>query len=209
MLILDIIVLALIALGAFSGHKKGLVGILVSFAGLILSIILAFAFQSVVAEALCNSGIGDSVTKMIEGNMEKMIDNGENMEDSLYAKILSSNITNDQVNQAAKNLTMFIMKGLSFIVIFLAVYIICYILQMVLNLVFNLPILSSINGIGGTIVGGLSVLIKIWIVLAILSFISPLPMFSSIMNYIDKTVITKFLYNTNFVVSIIQSGLKL
>lgn len=209
MLILDVIVLALIALGAFSGHKKGLVGILVSFAGLILSIILAFAFQSVVAEALCNSGIGDSVTKMIEGNMEKMIDNGENMEDSLYAKILSSNITNDQVNQAAKNLTMFIMKGLSFIVIFLAVYIICYILQMVLNLVFNLPILSSINGIGGTIVGGLSVLIKIWIVLAILSFISPLPMFSSIMNYIDKTVITKFLYNTNFVVSIIQSGLKL
>ena len=209
MLILDIIVLALIALGAFSGHKKGLVGILVSFAGLILSIILAFAFQSVVAEALCNSGIGDSVTKMIEGNMEKMIDNGENIEDSLYAKILSSNITNNQVNQAAKNLTMFIMKGLSFIVIFLAVYIICYILQMVLNLVFNLPILSSINGIGGTIVGGLSVLIKIWIVLAILSFISPLPMFSSIMNYIDKTVITKFLYNTNFVVSIIQSGLKL
>ncbi len=209
MLILDVIVLALIALGAFSGHKKGLVGILVSFAGLILSIILAFAFQSVVAEALCNSGIGDTVTKMIEGNMEKMIDNGENMEDSLYAKILSSNITNDQVNQAAKNLTMFIMKGLSFIVIFLAVYIICYILQMVLNLVFNLPILSSINGIGGTIVGGLSVLIKIWIVLAILSFISPLPMFSSIMNYIDKTVVTKFLYNTNFVVSIIQSGLKL
>ena len=209
MLILDVIVLALIALGAFSGHKKGLVGILVSFAGLILSIILAFAFQSVVEEALCNSGIGDTVTKMIEGNMEKMIDNGENMEDSLYAKILSSNITNDQVNQAAKNLTMFIMKGLSFIVIFLAVYIICYILQMVLNLVFNLPILSSINGIGGTIVGGLSVLIKIWIVLAILSFISPLPMFSSIMNYIDKTVVTKFLYNTNFVVSIIQSGLKL
>ena len=209
MLILDVIVLALIALGAFSGHKKGLVGILVSFAGLILSIILAFAFQSVVAEALCNSGIGDTVTKMIEGNMEKMIDNGENIEDSLYAKILSSNITNDKVNQAAKNLTMFIMKGLSFIVIFLAVYIICYILQMVLNLVFNLPILSSINGIGGTIVGGLSVLIKIWIVLAILSFISPLPMFSSIMNYIDKTVVTKFLYNTNFVVSIIQSGLKL
>ena len=209
MLILDVIVLALLALGAFSGYKKGLVGILVSFAGLILSIILAFAFQSVVAEALCNSGIGDTVTKMIEGNMEKMIDNGENMEDSLYAKILSSNITNDQVNQAAKNLTMFIMKGLSFIVIFLAVYIICYILQMVLNLVFNLPILSSINGIGGTIVGGLSVLIKIWIVLAILSFISPLPMFSSIMNYIDKTVVTKFLYNTNFVVSIIQSGLKL
>ena|GEM_PF-4960245 len=41
MIILDILVILLIVLGALSGHKKGLVGILVGFAALILSIVLA------------------------------------------------------------------------------------------------------------------------------------------------------------------------
>ena len=101
------------------------------------------------------------------------------------------------------------MKGLSFIAIFFIVRIICYILQMILNVVFNLPILSSINGIGGTAVGVISVLIKVWIVLAIISFISPLPAFEGLTSYIDKTFLVKLLYNNNMLVALIKAGLKI
>ena len=66
MLVLDIILIALIAFGAFRGYKRGLVGVVVGFASLILSIILAFAFQSIVAEALYNSGIGDSLKEVVQ-----------------------------------------------------------------------------------------------------------------------------------------------
>ena len=44
MVILDLLLVALIALGAFNGHKKALVGVVVGFASLILSIVLAFGF---------------------------------------------------------------------------------------------------------------------------------------------------------------------
>lgn len=209
MLVLDIILIALIAFGAFRGYKRGLVGVVVGFASLILSIILAFAFQSIVAEALYNSGIGDSLKEVVQENIQTMLDNGENVEDSFYGNILNSTITEDKIQQAGEIVTMFVMKGVSFILIFLAVRLICYILQMILNIVFNLPILSSINQIGGIAVGVLSTLIKVWILLAILSFITPLPMFNGIAEYIDNTFLVKLLYNNNLLVTIIRAGLKI
>lgn len=209
MLVLDIILIALIAFGAFRGYKRGLVGVVVGFASLILSIILAFAFQSIVAEALYNSGIGDSLKEVVQENIQTMLDNGENVEDSFYGNIINSTITEDKVQQAGEIVAMFVMKGISFILIFLAVRLICYILQMILNIVFNLPILSSINQMGGIAVGVLSTLIKVWILLAILSFITPLPMFNGIAEYIDNTFLIKLLYNNNLLVTIIRAGLKI
>ena len=209
MFILDIVVVLLIVLGALSGHKKGLVGILVRFAALILSIVLAFMFQSVVADAIYNTGIGPKVADIAKTNIQKMIDNGENVDKSIYGKVLSSTVTEDNIVQASENISRFVMKGLSFIAIFLIVRIICYILQMILNVVFNLPILSTINSTGGTAVGALSVLIKIWILLALVSFVAPLPMFDGIITRINETFLIKFLYNNNLLVAIVKSGLRL
>lgn len=207
MIILDLVVIGLIVLGALSGHKKGLVGILVSFISLILALILAFTLQSTVANVLYDSGIGESVNSIVEDNIQQMIDDGKNVEDSFYGTIISNVTTPEQVAQASETVTRFIMKGISFIAIFFIVKLICYILQMVLNLVFNLPILSSINSIGGTALGALSVILKIWILLAILSFLAP--MFGVIEEYIDQTIVIKLLYNYNFIVSIIKSGLNI
>ena len=209
MILIDILVVLLVVLGAFSGHKKGLVGILVGFAALILSIVLAFMFQSVVADAIYDTGLGQSVAGIAKNNMQDMMKNGENVDKSIYGKVLSNTVTDDNLTVASENISRFVMKGLSFIAIFLIVRIICYILQMILNVVFNLPLLSTVNGIGGTVVGGLSVLIKIWIVLALISFLSPLPMFDSIVSYIDKTFLVKLLYNNNLLVAVVKAGLRL
>lgn len=209
MFVLDLILIALIVLGAISGHKKGLVGVVVGFASLILSIILAFAFQSVVSDALYDSGLGKKVKDVAQENMQNMLDNGESIDNSFYGSIISSVTTEDEISKAAEAVSRFVMKGLSFIVIFLIVRLICYILQMILNIVFNLPILSSINSMGGTAVGVLSILIKVWIILAIISFISPLPLFEGINAYIDNTFLVKLLYNNNLLVTIIKAGLKI
>ena len=209
MFVLDLILIALIVLGAISGHKKGLVGVVVGFASLILSIILAFAFQSVVSDALYDSGLGKKVKDVAQENMQNMLDNGESIDNSFYGSIISSVTTEDEISKAAEAVSRFVMKGLSFIAIFSIVRLICYILQMILNIVFNLPILSSINSMGGTAVGVLSILIKVWIILAIISFISPLPLFEGINAYIDNTFLVKFLYNNNLLVTIIKAGLKI
>ena len=80
MFILDLVVIGLIVLGAFSGHKRGLVGIVVSFISLILALVLAFVLQSTVANALYDSGLGKSVSGIVEDNINQMIEDGKNVD---------------------------------------------------------------------------------------------------------------------------------
>ena len=64
-MIIDIIIIALIALGVFFGYKKGLVGILIGVASLILSIILAFVLQGPVSEYLYSTPVGTSIESKV------------------------------------------------------------------------------------------------------------------------------------------------
>ncbi|MDO4282680.1 MAG: CvpA family protein [Clostridia bacterium] len=212
-MLVDIIVLIFIAGAAFAGYKKGLVGILVSLVGMVLSIVLAFMLQGTIAEMLYqDTGLGSTIEQSIHKNVtesfQKKID--EKTDNNMfYANMVKSISSEDEISTIAKETTKFILKGISFIAIFVLTFIICYIIQMMLNIVFDLPILSQINKIGGIAVGILKAIIKVWILLAIVSFLAPLPMFSFLDTLIKDTMITNVLYNNNVFVSLIKAGLNL
>ncbi|MNP31889.1 hypothetical protein D3C76_1250350 [compost metagenome] len=113
------------------------------------------------------------------------------------------------IDGKANDITLFILKGASFVFIFLVVTTIVFILQMLLNLVFNIPILSSINKIGGVGVAGIMAIFKVWVILAIVSILIQLNIFDFLNNLIQQSTLTKILYENNIIVSIISSSLKL
>lgn len=209
-MIIDIIVIAIIALSAFLGYKKGLVSILVSFAGMIIAIVLAFILQGPVADFLYNTPIGSSieqgVTEVIEENVQQ---ENNNDNENFITKILNSNENSQDINKAAESLTKYILKGISFVGILILVFIICYILQMVLNLVFDLPLLNSVNRLGGIGLNVIKTLIKLWVLLAIISFISAIPIVKPVVDVINDSMLVKLLYDNNFLVAIIQGTMKL
>lgn len=209
-MIIDIIVIAIIALSAFLGYKKGLVSILVSFAGMIIAIVLAFILQGPVADFLYTTSIGSSieqgVTKVIEENVQK---ENNNDNENFITKILNSKENSQDINKAAESLTKYILKGISFVGILILVFIICYILQMVLNLVFDLPLLNSVNRLGGIGLNVIKTLIKLWVLLAIISFISAIPIVKPVVDVINDSMLVKLLYDNNFLVAIIQGTMKL
>lgn len=212
-MIIDIIVLIFIALAAYAGYKKGLVGILVSLLGMVISIILAFMLQGVIADMLYNdTSIGKTLQQSIKTSLEDSFDKKiEEKTDSnaFYAGIVKSIVNKDEISNVAENTTKFILKGISFVAIFFITFIICYIVQMMLNIVFDLPGLSQINEIGGVAVGILKALLKVWIVLAIVSFISPVPVFNFLDTAIKNTMITRFLYEHNVFVTLLKLGLNI
>ena len=137
-MIIDIIIIALIALGVFFGYKKGLVGILIGVASLILSIILAFVLQGPVSEYLYSTPVGTSieskVTEFVNDTLSS--ENNENVdsedntkkENDFFSKVIQdATNSEDTVKEASKNITMFILKGITFIGIFILVRIIFYI----------------------------------------------------------------------------------
>ncbi len=211
-MILDIIIVLFILAGAFLGFRKGIIGIAVSLISVVLSIVLAFFLQAPIADMLYkDTGLGTIIEETVKNNIN--IDNNEKSENTIYDSILNSIVGKDKeaisMEQASKAVTMFILKGLSFVLIVIIVFIICYILQLVLNLVFNIPGLSSINKIAGIAAGILRSLLSIYILLAVVYFLAPIPFMNSIVDFINGTVVTKMLYSNNFLVAILTSTLKI
>lgn len=219
-MIIDIILIALIALGVFFGYKKGLVGILIGVASLILSIILAFVLQGPVSEYLYSTPVGTSieskVTEFVNDTLSS--ENNENVdsedntkkENDFFSKVIQdATNSEDTVKEASKNITMFILKGITFIGIFILVRIICYILQMILNVVFDLPILHSVNKFGGMAINLVATLLKLWILLAAIQLISSVVAIDFIINLINQSYLTKLLYENNILLNILQTTIKL
>ena len=219
-MIIDIIIIALIALGVFFGYKKGLVGILIGVASLILSIILAFVLQGPVSEYLYSTPVGTSieskVTEFVNDTLSS--ENNENVdsedntkkENDFFSKVIQdATNSEDTVKEASKNITMFILKGITFIGIFILVRIICYILQMILNVVFDLPILHSVNKFGGMAINLVATLLKLWILLAAIQLISSVVAIDFITNLINQSYLTKLLYENNILLNILQTTIKL
>ena len=219
-MIIDIIIIALIALGVFFGYKKGLVGILIGVASLILSIIVAFVLQGPVSEYLYSTPVGTSieskVTEFVNDTLSS--ENNENVdsedntkkENDFFSKVIQdATNSEDTVKEASKNITMFILKGITFIGIFILVRIICYILQMILNVVFDLPILHSVNKFGGMAINLVATLLKLWILLAAIQLISSVVAIDFIINLINQSYLTKLLYENNILLNILQTTIKL
>lgn len=212
-MILDIIVLILIATGAIIGYKKGLVGIMVGLVSMILAIILSLILQGPIADALYNStGMGKVIEQTVYNNLNSA--NNKGIDTNTNENIIISSITNKATEsltseQTAKTVTMFILKGISFVIIFIIVTIICRILQSVLNLVFNLPVLDIVNNFGGLGIGIIKALLKIYIILAIISFIAPMNIIDPLINIINSSTVTKMLYQNNLFVMLLSTTLKI
>lgn len=235
-IIIDIVLVAVIVIGGFVGYKKGLSDILINIVGVVLALILAFMFKGTVADFIEKStGIGTSLKVSIsdgitsaaseklnidlkdEEKVEEEKDASESGEstkeiknvqkDNPFYKALVDNMNLDEgIDNISQKVVDFIMHTASFILIFLVVYLCVFILKMMLNIVFKLPILSTINKTGGLVANLILTLIKIWVLLAILSFLSPI--IPVVPNIINSTIITKMLYNTNVIVMLLSGGLK-
>lgn len=208
-MILDIGIIIIIALSAFSGYKKGLTTILVRLIGFILALILAFSFKGALANFVVeNTEIENSINTVVSSGIENAINANKGVqseENAFYANIVKNMPINETVDQLKLNVTNFILETAAFIVIFFAVTLCAYILQMMLNLVFDLPILKSINSIGGMGLAVLLSIFKIWILLAIVSIL--LPTFAGLRSLIDSSILTKILFDTNIIIKILSAGI--
>ena len=214
-MILDIVLLLIILLGAFIGYKRGFVKVAIKLGTFILAIILAFLLQSSVAEFVGETlGLKNSIYVAVE---DKLVDFTTTEEDESETKVNIPILekTVDEINNATEdkkadviadwsnNISDFVIKGISFIGIFLVVSILMGIIGLILDTVCKLPVLKTLNGALGAGTEVLLMIFRILIILAIISFLSPLEVLTTVTNYINESCITRWLYENNIIISII------
>lgn len=220
-MILDIIILIFIVVSVFVGLKRGFVDTLIRLAGGIIALILAFTLQTSVADFITNQtgmdkqiaeGVKTSVNKMLVKEDNKTSNNESTLENSkLFAKTYED-IKNSQgeareskLDEWSKSIAKFVVKGISFIAIFIVVSILIMIIRLILGGIMDLPVLKQLDGVAGLGAGFVLSIIQLLVIFAIISFISPMEIMSGINKLIEGSTIAKYLYNNNFLVTIISS----
>jgi len=220
-MILDIIVIILVIISGFIGIKKGFVNVIVKIIGFILAAILACTcYQSLANYLYENYTFGYK----INNSVKEFISNDETIQNKEDEYINLTNILNkfklqDRIDLAeeeenldegvvltdvvAEKITGYIMNIIAFLGIFIAVILIAAIVGIILSAVCLIPGLKEVNKLGGFAIEIILAILKLWVVLGIISILSPMSFMSWIIEQIDKSVLVDFLYNNNILAGLI------
>lgn len=212
-MIVDVILILVLAFSVFLGYKKGFVKVAVKLATFLLAIVLSFLLQSSVAKFIGEEiGLKNTISITVQSKLTSLT---ENKEEGIKTDIKMLEKTVDEINNAAEdkkaeiiktwsdNIANFVLKGISFIVIFLTVSILMGIIGLILNSVVKLPVLKTLNGLLGGVTEFVLMLFRVMILLTIIYFVSPLEIAEPIIKYINSSCITKLLYENNIIISIL------
>lgn len=210
MIIVDLVIVAVIALFVIIGYVKGLTGSLIKIVSFALSLVIAFMlFVPVSNFIISNTQIDENIEKTIrdaivsneEGNEEQM---PTVITDYINQKVEEAAESAKQgiVNSTAKDVSQTIVKAGTWIALFLIARIALIFLKFITSLITKLPIIKQFDKLGGIIYGLIEGLIITYLALALISFITPMTK-GTLSESINKSYIGSKMYNNNILLNII------
>ena len=210
-IILDIVLIAIIALNVFICYKKGLVKLAVGLIAVVAAIILALVFYKPVSNLIIeNTELDENIEKAIINNFTSETQEGQ---DVRYVSVLDylQKYVDDAVNktqteivtQTAGMMAVKIINVAVLIGIFLLVRVVLLLLTFISDIITSLPILKQFNEVGGVLYGAIKALLIIYIILTIVFFIMCYTSNSTIADAINSSYVTKFFYEHNLLLNIL------
>ena len=211
-IIVDLVILAIIIICVIMGYIKGLTGVLIKIISFILSIIIAFILFIPVSNLVINKTqidetIAQSVREVILGNSDSQKVE-ENMPSTIteYIQGQAENVADSAkesvADATAVGVSETIVKAAVWIILFIVARILLILLKFVTSLIAKLPVIKQCDKIGGVVYGLLEGLVIVYILLAIISLVSPM-MNGTLANMIDNSYLGSAMYNNNILLKII------
>lgn len=210
-IILDIVLIAIIALNVFICYKKGLVKLAVGLIAVVAAIILALVFYKPVSNLIIeNTELDENIEKAIINNFTSETQEGQEVR---YVSVLDylQKYVDDAVNktqteivtQTAGMMAVKIINVAVLIGIFLLVRVVLLLLTFISDIITSLPILKQFDDVGGVLYGAIKALLIIYIILTIVFFIMCYTSNSTIADAINSSYVTKFFYEHNLLLNIL------
>lgn len=209
-IILDIIIIALMAISIFFGYKRGLVKVAVKLCALLIAIIVTLIFyQPVTNIIISNTQLDEKIENIIIENgtkeLEESNEENKNFVDSMqqYVDTTITNAQNEIVESAAKEVAVRIINILVIVGLFIVTRIALTLLVFISGIITNLPIIKQFNELGGALYGIIRGLALIYLILAVVFLVVSMSANNSIVTIMDSSIVTKFMYENNILLNII------
>lgn len=203
-ILVDLIVVGIIALFTFLGYKQGLVKAAIKILSFFIAIIVALVLYKPISNVIVNNTqIDENITNTI---MEKITPEGITSTDEVE---MTDNLAIKLVGEATSTIeeisNAFAIKLIEVCVLLLLYIVIKIALRFILaltDIITKLPLIKQINKLGGTIYGVIKGVIMVYVILGVIYLVAPI-INKNVSNAIDKSFITKNLYNNNIILKII------
>lgn len=235
-IIIDVIIIAILAICIGLGFKRGLTGSLLKIVSFILALIIAFVLFKPVSNFIIDNTNWDETLEqsirqifieetMQENNIQEQNKNTENtqlsneqiqenektqsMPDVMINYIneavenVGTEAKNAIVESTARNVATTIINIGVLIALFLVSRIVLIFIKGLTQLITKLPVIKQFDKLGGIIYGLLEALIIIYVILTILSLVSPLISNSGIIQAIENSFIGSIMYDNNLLLKLI------
>ncbi|HNZ82503.1 MAG TPA: CvpA family protein [Sedimentibacter sp.] len=204
-MIVDVIILVFAGYLCFMGYRKGFILTVFDTLGLVISFFLSKEFYNFAENFLLNntklfvklhdyfetklSMSAVSNTSKIPVELQKFVNN-----------IMASEAS-DTFAVFVDNISLLIIRSISFVVTFLAIYVILLILTAFINTVMKLPFLNLTNRLFGAFMGVLKSVILLYLIFAlaapVLSFMQDKPFAQEVL----KSESSKIFYDNNIILN--------
>lgn len=209
-IIVDLVVIGIILLCIIIGYVRGLTGSLIKILSFVLSIVIAFILfvpisNLIIDKTNIDENLEQSIREMIiqdneteEKNMPTAITDyiGKQVEQAVDSAKESI------VNNTARDVSLTIVKAGTWIVLFIVARILLICLRFITGIIAKLPIIKQFDKLGGITYGILEGLIIVYVLLAIISFVSPM-LNGTLSSAIEESYIGSMMYNNNLLLNII------
>ena len=192
-LIIDIIIIAIIALSVFLGYKKGIVALSIQLFAFIIAVVITFILYQPITNLIVNTtGIDESIQNAI---LEKA--NDLMREDNELSNTVIEEAKNNMLPETARTLSINIITFVVMILLFVLVKIGLRFVTALANLVTKLPILKQVNELGGIIYGLIRGILIIYVALLIINISGEISPENSVYENVNKTNIGKMMMEYN------------
>lgn len=215
-IIIDLIIVAIFAICIFLGYKSGLTKSIIKILSFFIAVVVAAIFfkpvgNYVIEKTQIDDNIRQAVVNLVGEDVEE---NGEVKENSNLPKAMVEYI-NDTVQNAAQEAKTVVVNTVAdnisktavyagvAIVLFIVTRIVLMIISALSNILTDLPVIKQFDKTGGIIYGLLKALLIVYIILSIISLISPAIEQTGIIKAINKSFIGSFLYDHNLLLNIV------
>lgn len=208
--IIDLIIVAVIAICIIIGYVRGLTGCLIKILSFVLSLVIAFIlFVPVSNFVIENTQIDENLEKSIR---EMIISDNKSSEEEIptamsdyinkRAEEIVDNAKEEVVNATARDISQTIVKAGIWIALFIVARIALIFLKLITSLISKLPVIKQCDKLGGIIYGVLEGLLITYFALAVISFITPITN-KNLSENINKSYLGSQMYNHNLLLKII------
>lgn len=195
-MVVDIIIIAIILLSTFLAYRKGLVKLAIGLVAFLIAIVVTVLLYKPVTNLVINvttidEGIQNFIYEKANDVMEK-----DTSDKDLKGQIVD-NVKNNMLPETARNISVYIVTGGVFILLFVLVRVALIFVTALADAVTKLPILKQINKAGGIIYGILRGLLIVYVLLMVLNVFSQIYPNNKVTNDVEKSIVAKNLSEHN------------